>query len=420
MMTARTFATCFAMLCAGVPSGAGEDAPQGSQPPFYELRRHETEYAGPGRDDPSPQGVDEVLLGYFGPSDPDHPEGGDMWLAARWAVEEANREGGYRGKPLRIVPVWSENPWGSGVGRIARLVYDEKVWAIVGGIDGASTHLAEQVTVKARLPLLSPASTDKTVNLANVPWMFSLVPGDHLQAPVLAAAAGERLGQEPLVLVSAVDHDSALFATEFRKALAARHVVLSYHFKCHATANDAAEVVDRMMASPPQAVAIVAGADPSARLVVVLRKQGFTGAIFGGPAMGRRKFQQEAGDAAEGVLFPLLYDPAGDHRLNAFDNPSDNAPDEGPSERFAEAFRKRHGHLPDYAAAHTYDAFRLLVAALRTAGLNRARIRDALKSLSPYSGVTGTIRWDPLGSNTRPVSLGTIRRGRATGAENRH
>jgi hypothetical protein len=50
-----------------------------------------------------------------------------------------------------------------------------------------------------------------------------------------------------------------------------------------------------------------------------------------------------------------------------------------------------------------------LVAAVRKAGLNRARIRDAVAELAPYSGVTGMVQWDRLGSNTRAVALGTIK-----------
>ncbi len=100
-----------------------------------------------------------------------------MWNAACLAVEQANRAGGYNGLPFRLVAGWSDNPWGSGVTEVARMAYVHKVWAIIGGIDGPSTHLAEQVVAKARLTLLSSASTDKTVNLANVPWMFSCLPG---------------------------------------------------------------------------------------------------------------------------------------------------------------------------------------------------------------------------------------------------
>ncbi|MCP5117243.1 MAG: ABC transporter substrate-binding protein, partial [bacterium] len=117
----------------------------------------------------------------FGPSDPEHPLGGQMWQAAQLALELENDAGGYRGKPFRLIPAWSKDPWGTGTAELARLVYRHHVRAIVGGIDGSSTHLAEQLVAKARLSLVSPVSTDRTANLANVPWIFSLAPGDHLE-----------------------------------------------------------------------------------------------------------------------------------------------------------------------------------------------------------------------------------------------
>jgi ABC-type branched-subunit amino acid transport system substrate-binding protein len=109
--------------------------------------------------------------------------------------------------------------------------------------------------------------------------------------------------------------------------------------------------------------------------------------------MGRRSFIEQAGGAAEGVVFPLLYTHGKGSGI------------------FNEKFAARFGRRPDYLAAHTYDAVNLLIAAIRKAGLNRVRIYDEVRALSPWQGVTGEIRWDPLGSNSRPVRLGTIRGG---------
>ena len=58
------------------------------------------------------------------------------------------------------------------------------------GSTGPSAHLAEQVVAKARLPLVCPVSSDRTANVANVPWMFSVLPGDNAQAPCLAEVPG--------------------------------------------------------------------------------------------------------------------------------------------------------------------------------------------------------------------------------------
>jgi hypothetical protein len=132
----------------------------------------------------------------------------------------------------------------------------------------------------------------------------------------------------------------------------------------------------------PASVLVIGDACESANLVRALRAAGSESRIFGGPAMGRRLFFERAGRDAEGAVFPQLFVPDSEQE-----------------------------HDFDYAAAHTYDAVQLLVAAIRSAGLNRAAIGDALRELSPTTGITGQIRWDGLGSNTRPVRLARLHAG---------
>jgi branched-chain amino acid transport system substrate-binding protein len=360
--------------------------------PYFDARRQQMEYVGPGREEPEPVNLREVLIGYFGPSDPSHPEGGDIWRAVSLAVEEANAEGGYRGLPFRVMPAWSENPWGTGVSKVARLAYYDKVWAIIGGIDGPSTHLAEQVVAKACLTLISPVSTDMTVNLAGVPWMFSALPGDHLAAPVVGEALLAR--REPFVVLAATDHDSHMFLVELGKFLATRGTgpVFAYEFK--SGTRDFSELAARVARARAGAVVLVAGPTDSGRLLATLRDKGFTGRVLGGPSMGRRAFLAAAGSNSEGVLVPLLDDP-----VTGFQG-------------FAAKFLSRFDVFPDFATAQGYDATRLLITAIRKAGLNRVRIRDAVRELSPWDGVSGTIMWDPVGQNMRAVRLGRISRGR--------
>jgi hypothetical protein len=76
-----------------------------------------------------------------------------------------------------------------------------------------------------------------------------------------------------------------------------------------------------------------------------------------------------------------------------------NERDSAPHDGFTRAFSYRFAHGPDYTARYGYESARLLVAAAGKAGLNRTRIRDAVRGLSPWEGVAATIVWDPLGRN---------------------
>lgn len=336
----------------------------------------------------------EILIGYFGPGTSTHPEAGDMFSAASLAIEQANLAGGYNGDPFRLVVGWSDNPWGSGIKEVVRMAYEHKVCAIIGGIDGPSTHLAEQVVAKARLTLISPASTDKSVNLANVPWMFSSLPGDDIQAPILAGAISSSVADGPFVLISATDHDSHLFTVELKKSFIKQRINPRYHFEFKPGEKNFTPIMDRIIPVKAQALIIIAGADDSANLIAAVRENNFGGLVFGGPSFGRRSFLEKAGQTAQGVIFPVLYLP--------------NKKNESFEKQFVKRFNKR----PDYLAAHTYDTVNLLIYAIKKAGLDRTKIRDAVKELSPWNGVTGTFNWSVHGANTRPVQLGTITNGR--------
>jgi branched-chain amino acid transport system substrate-binding protein len=390
-----------ALSTAGVARAQDSPVPPLRAParPFRDFRQQATPYAGPGRERSEAADVSEVLLGYFGPSDPDHPDGGDLWKAAELAVSQANAQGGYKGKPFRLVAAWSDDPWKAGVAGIARMVYRDRVWAIVGGTDGPTAHLAEQVVVKARLPLVCPTSSDRSANMANVPWMFSVLPGDHLQAPILAAVLTARSGRHGYSFLSSPDHDSRLFLAELERALKRQQSAPRFTHVLAPSDPEIGAVVRQVVSDDVSAVVIAAGAAESAHFVRELRAAGFRGLILGGHSMGRRQFLAAAGPAAEGVLFPLLCEPA------------------AMPASFRLEFEQRYRVPPDYAAASTYDALNLLIAAIRRGGLNRAKIADALGEVSPYSGVTGTIAWDKLGSNTRPVVLGTTRAGQVVSFE---
>lgn len=331
----------------------------------------------------------EVKIGYYGPSDPAHPVGGTIWQGASLGIEEANQEGGYEGRPFRLIARWDENPWSGGASTIVRMIYDERVWAVIGSIDGATTHLAEQVVAKARVPLIDPASTDRSVNAAFVPWMFSVMPDDrrHLQ-PLAREVEGARYA-----LLAATDHDSRAMAAEFVSLVETRgRPVRRLDFE---TRSPRIRDIAREVASlDVEAAVVLAGPLDSAAVVREIRLMRPELRVYGGPAMGRRAFVEQAGEAAEGVHFPL---PIG---REAFSSP------------FARHYSERFGHRPDYAAIYAYDATNLLVAAIRRAGLDRTAIRDALEQLAPWQGASGEITWDKLRRNSRKTVLGTVRGGR--------
>jgi ABC-type branched-subunit amino acid transport system substrate-binding protein len=390
-----------------VCGGVAQEQTAATLPTFFDLRTHQPEYVGPAGERTTADQLSEIRIGYFGPSDPHDPRYGSLWRAAQRAVEDANRVGGFEGKPFRLLPAWSDNPWGNGVTQVTQLVYRDRVWAIVGGVDGPTTHLAEQIVVKARLALVSPVSTDKTVNLTNVPWMFSLAPSDHRVADVLAPEIARRTRSRTLVLISTNDHDASLLTRELRRALTTLDIVPRYQFEYQPQSNTTQSntpqsntsemLVRECLDAQPDEVIVVASALDSLQLVRALRQAGFAGCIFGGPAFGRDLFVRNAVGLAGELVFPRMDDVAPTPALQA------SAPDRAvPSDDTATDSHD------DYASRQVYDAVRLVTLAVRKAGLNRAAIALAVREMSPTSGTSGRIEWDRPGSNVRRPTLATF------------
>jgi len=336
----------------------------------------------------------EVRFGWFGPSDPADADGGEFWNGATLAVEEINAAGGVAGLPIRLVPGWSESPWAGGVNRVARMVYDDGVIAVIGSIDGAATHLAGQVAARALVAVVSPGSTDPTVNLAGVPWIYSLLPGDDMQARAVASYLAADPGRRPIALVSATDHDARAAAAAFRAAFHAAGLTFAAAFECLPNAADADAVARLVAAGAPRTVVVLASPAASGRLAAALRAAGYDGVITGGTNLGRRRFTSAAATAAEGAIVPLAHDP---------DAPRWHA--------FAGAYAARFGAEPDFAAGAAYDAVRITAEAARRAGLDRRRLLDALRTAPPGGGVTGAVVFDDRGRNGRPVRLAVVRPG---------
>jgi branched-chain amino acid transport system substrate-binding protein len=161
----------------------------------------------------------------------------------------------------------------------------------------------------------------------------------------------------------------------------------------------------------PDVVLLIAGVEDAARLARAVRSLSAPTAtqpslfpapiLFANQSAARTRFRELAGDAAEGLRFPVLAAPPGNTTNNA------------DAARFFNEFIAARGHPPDHATLLTYDATRLLVEAIRQAGPDRARVRAALAHLSPWPGIAGVIHFDGTGQNTRAdLRLATLRNGR--------
>jgi ABC-type branched-subunit amino acid transport system substrate-binding protein len=276
---------------------------------------------------------------------PDGELGEAAKRGAAIAVEAANRDGGYGGRRFELAVRSIEGPWGSGTGKITELAFDESVWAILGPLRGRSAHLAEQVAAKAHVALVSPWAFDPTLTQANVPWFFRCVPDDRQQAAALVREILGVRGLDRIAVLVAGSYDDRMAAAAFAAEVDAfaKHTGPSHLVRWQLP--DKAEDLESLLA------------------------------------------RLEAEEVEGIVLFAPGHWAAAQGRA------------------FEQAFRAAYDVAPSAVSAYSHDGLMVIVEAIRRAGLDRRRIRDALADVDYVPGVTGRVRFDEKGNRVAQVEL---------------
>ncbi len=182
--------------------------------PFKTHFRKQLEVTGPGRTLPEPTDLKSVKVGFLGPLYPtvsaatggkSHEEilGKKMYQGSVLAIEEANARGGYlkRKLPFELVVSNDNGLWGSSANEIIKQTYKDGVWAILGTIDGANSHIAIRVALKCEILMMNSGDTDPTFIETNIPWVARCIGDDRQMNYILVdymyRKAGFKRGDHP-------------------------------------------------------------------------------------------------------------------------------------------------------------------------------------------------------------------------------
>ena len=372
-------------------------------------------YTGAARDIPEPKNLTEVRIGFFGPIEhnPDSVFGLRMMHGVQLAIEEANAHGGYGGKPFRLMPhndydnwqakaVYGEDRptdptiWGSSSNEAVKMIYDDQDWAIFGSISSEATHIILRVALKAEIPIVNSASTDPTIPETYIPWYFTDLQDDRVQSLTLARRIFTESGLKRVAILRVNNRYGRFGVIKFRDAARrlGHPVVIEQKYLPGDT--DYSKQLQVIRGSRADAIVLWTDETQAALILKQMRAAGMKQRVFGAYRTLGPRMLAEAGDAAEGFEAVFPYDPTRkDPKWIDFN----------------QRFEKRFNEKPEQFASLAYDAMNMLLDSICKAGLNRARIHDALANIQVYDGVTGHMVFDPNLKNVAPMYLGTVHHG---------
>ena len=358
-------------------------------------------FYGAGREKLPPKDLKEVRIGFLGPLEGSIivSLGKQMLQGSMLAIEEANKKGGYKGLPFKLMIHNDVGLWGAAANEVVKMD-DEKVWAWLGSIDDIVSHVAIRATLKLEIPNINTGDPDPTFTETAIPWVIRTIPDDRQSSYVLVDYIFKKEGYTRVAVIRANNRYGRVGILHFTRSATRVGFPLIIEERFNDGETDFKEQLGRIKKTSPDAIMIWGNAKESALILQQIRGIGMNQPVFGSDRMVNPEFLQIAGKLADGIITTCQYNPDADiPKLKAFKI----------------NYLKRFGQQPDVFAAHAYDGMNIIIEAIQKAGLNRALIRDLLtdmKTFQGYQGVTGKIIFDATWNNIRPIFMAKVNNGK--------
>ena len=269
------------------------------------------------------------------------------------------------------------------------MIFDDHVVAVLGSIDGASTHIMLRVSLKLELPIMDTGTTDPTVTETRIPWLIHDFPDDRQQGYALADYIFKQKKLKRIGIIRTQSRYARVgVAKFFDEAKRMGHTpVLEVKFE----RGDQEFATQLKMLQNAHLDGVVIWGEPAEGAAVLkqMREMGMKQPAFGASRLNDPSLLERAGAAAEGLVTTCGIDPSRK---------------DSKWQEFAENYRNSYHAEPDAYATYGYDGMNILVQAIESAGLNRGMIMDALRNHAQknYEGAAGLAKFDYTLNNIAP------------------
>lgn len=294
--------------------------------------------------------------------------------AADLAIAYANEEGGYNGKFFELTTKSCDGPWGIGSKQAVDLIHEDQVSLIVTALDGRNAHLAEQVTAKSHVVMLSTQSSDPTLSRAYVPWYFRMVPDDLQQAEVFVEEIYIKQKFKKVALVSLDDYDGKKSVESMAKILKEIGISTPEIFK----GLDQAKQFDEFISKSWDAVVLAGSSMDFSEIIKKIYSSNYQAKIY--TFLNVFNFINKPD--------PQLIEQV--HYVKSFyvDQTWDT---------FMKDFQSKYGKEPSPSLAYVYDGVMLAIEAIKKFGPDSDAIRFGFNDIK-YEGITGKVDFGKLGN----------------------
>jgi branched-chain amino acid transport system substrate-binding protein len=296
--------------------------------------------------------------------------------------EQINNAGGVLGRPLEVVIIDDKTDAKEAVTAANRLLDQENAVALIAATGSPSTLAVKPITAEKGIPQLAMAAANEITDEAPMDWIWRTPPNNRLPVERALTYISQTLDVSKIAILYDENAFGASGAAEIEKQAGdfGLEIVAQESYKTDDT--DLTAQLTKIRGSDPEVV-VVWGTNPGPALAAKNMQQLNMDVPFvGSHGIANKTFIEQAGDAAEGVVFP-----AGKLLVPSSITDSEQ---KAVVDKFIADYTAAYGGPPNTFAGHAFDAIRLLVEAITVAGsTDPVAVQDALNNIEGFPGTGG-------------------------------
>lgn len=316
-----------------------------------------------------------------------------MANGAMLAADEINRAGGIDGRNITLIIEDTGTDPAKAAEAAKKLIDVDGVQVIIGAVSSTETLAVAPIAERSKVVLISPSSTTPSITDAGE-YIFRVVGSDNLQGEAITRLATAKNYTKAATLVENNDYGIGLenvFRSNFKGDIVAG-------VRYEKGKGDYRTELDAIKNADPQVIIYVGYPAEASTILQQAHSLGLKAKWI----------------AAEGIADPVMFENgevAGQMEGMLLTRPT--SPEQNPEYRnFVKLYRDAYGKEPGIYSDTEYDAVMLAALAIKEAGNNGEKIKNALPEVSiTYKAVTGNKAFDENGDVPQDYTVLEVKNG---------
>ncbi|MDH7502558.1 MAG: ABC transporter substrate-binding protein [Verrucomicrobiota bacterium] len=303
-------------------------------------------------------------------------------------ADQLNAKGGILGRKVEVIIKDSGGSPEKAVSFAKQLIDEERVLAIIGPSTSGETMQIKPLCEENKMILVSCAAAETIVNpLAK--YVFK-TPQKDSQAVTWIYNTMKDMGISKIAVLSGNDGFGMAGKKQLEDLASAHSIQIVVNEVYDKGATDLTDILTKVKGTPGVQAVVNWSIVPAQSIIAKNMKQiGLNIPLFQSHGFGNLKYVEQAGVAAEGILFP-----AG--RLLVVDELPDNHPQKQVLAAYKRDYETRFKENVSTFGGHAYDAFMVVIEGVKKArSTDRDKVRDAIEQLKGFVGTAGVFNYSP-------------------------